>query len=192
MPRHLSLLVSAALLYAAIAVVIWVRGRGEQHDSNVSVARTVDDLELKDVYIDPQTAIGTIQDVRSRFGSVLGNTELDLVDGAASEIDGASGPQSFEDFLKVAAGMTDPAPDNLNEASSNLAATTPGPADGLSQSLQRSAALLVTRAQQAKEDGDVAEQQRFAALATLLRAEADALAPPRQAKRSSDNAESRH
>jgi len=185
MPRRLSLLVSAALLCAAVAIVVWLRGQDEQKSPHVSVAPTVNewDLEPSDGFVNPGNAIATIHAVRSQFGSVLTNSALDVPDSPTSGVGVAEGPRSFDDFLWAAAGVTDPSRVEVDAASSNLTDLVPLPADGLAQSMRETATLLVERAQRAEEMGDVAQQQRFFGLATLLRAEADVLARARQADR---------
>ena len=184
MSRSLGLLVFAALLSALVAVFIWMRGPDEPNGHHVRFAQTVDqyDLEPADVPVDPNAAVAAIHAVRSQFGSVLANTELDVVDAGTNGVNDANGPNSFEEFLNEAAGLTNP-PSKVDAASPTHKTVQLSPAIELAQSLRETATLLVERAQQAEEIGDVVQQQRYFALAMLLRAEAEVQAPIRQASR---------
>ncbi|HJN12091.1 MAG: hypothetical protein QGH33_15015 [Pirellulaceae bacterium] len=188
MSRRLRLLTSAALLCVAVAAVVWLRGQDEQNGPQVSVAQAVNqrDPEPSDLLVDPGAAVATIHAVRSQFGSVLANSELDVADSHTRGVDIEDSLQSFDDFLRMTAGVTDPSPvevDEVDRASSKLADVAPLPNGGLAQSMRETATLLVRRAQQAKETGDATQQLRFSGLATLLRAEADLLDWDRRVER---------
>ncbi len=182
MIRHLSLLVSALLLCASVAVVVWVRWPIEQH--------RVDDWDLSasEVPIDPAIAVATIHELRAQFGSVLSGTELEMADSGTYGVDEFDGPSSFDDFLREAAGLPSPSLDEVDVAPSGLAAESPLLAGQLAPSLRKTAGLLDEQSQQAAEMGPFAQQQRFSGLATLLRAEADLLESVRQAERNSGDA----
>ena len=186
MARHLSLLVSAVLLCTSVAVVAWLRVRDEPHDTSVSVAPDdAWDMSPSDVTVDPVAAVATIHELRSQFGSVLSNTELEVVYSDASGVDDSDGPSSFDDFLWEAAGMPNPFPDEVDVVPTRHAARARLSADQMARALRETATLLDEQSRQAGEMGDVAQQQRFSGLATLLRAEADVLSPVRQADRDS-------
>lgn len=186
MTRHFALLTAVAGICAAVAVAAWLHDgrnalRGERHRQSpalmASGAVANRDLEPPEVYTDPGAAVATILELRSEFGSVLSNSELDVPASDPSGTDPAGGPQSFDDFVRAAAGV--PAPEAGGTIDAGLADLDGGrpAADGeLAQSLRKTARQLDQQARRAGESGEIARQQRYLALATLLRAEADALA----------------
>lgn len=185
MTRRSGFLVAGVGLCAAVAIAAWLYGRDERSGRVIPVAQPIQDLEFEppDVPTDPRAAVATILELRSHFGSVLTNSELDVATAGDDHVDPAGGPDSFDEFLWAAAGVESPPRDATSGGP--LAKTSGGPpakqhgpptADGeLAKSLRELATRLGQRAQQAQEAGDSAQRQRFSGLATLLRAEADAL-----------------
>lgn len=136
-----------------------------------------------EVLVNPEAAITTIQDLRSQFGSVLSNSELEVADPDLDSADQTNDPASFDGFLRAAAGVTDPDTAATEVQSTGGESSTPSGNTALARSLQQTANLLWEQAGEAQWSGDTIRHQRLTGLASLLRAEANELAKPDAAGR---------
>ena len=180
MPRHLCLQIILVGLVTAATFVAWMQHRASRSGADVAAApveslRGADlpDVREPDAVVDPEAAVATILELRSQFGSVLSNSELDL---AAAGADHADASESFDQILRATAGVPSPAAFNGSTDSGSFATEAESADHALAESLVAAAALLLDRARFAEANGQPTRHQRLTGLAALLRAEAAELA----------------
>jgi len=200
MPRRLSLLIAAVGLCATVIIAAWWHASSDRSDTRIPLAQspTVWPGDGPGASVDPTVALATIHELRAEFGSVLANSELEIFD-SQPVLDGdhnVKSRESFDDFLRAAAGVDAEAtmqqsrepdepgephesgePDELDAATKTIENPSSTAPSQLARSMGLTANLLTEHARHARVHGDMAKAQRFLGIASLLRAEVEALTP---------------